>query len=461
MFIILNDLVKEKIVIIISSIGMFLSTLDTGIINVALPYLKNHFNVSTNTVALTVIGYSTSLAIFIMLFGFLSDTKGKLKIANIGMWLFMLASIFCGITNSIYLIVLFRIIQGIGAAALQATSASLITTLIHPSRQNNAIGTIGIMIGLGPVLGPSLGGLLLSLGSWRLIFLINVPFTLIGIFCIFILERKISEVHYNKQIDIVGFILVALLLSSFLIGLNCLSKVNIKNIGVLLIFVSFILSFVVYKFEIRKKFPILNMKIVTSKKVLILLLQTILFGFASAIVFLIPPFLFENILHVSVGITGLLVLGAPIGIALFSKISGRLNDGSKNNIYSLVGIFLMVISFILLSILSNKISYIFITIFLFIYGAGGGFFQPANVSNLMSSVGLSDQGSMSALQRMMQNIAIAVGSSIGSLIMYSFQGNELYGIRTSYFMTLFLMVIILFISCLTYKIWSENKKVSD
>ena len=441
MFIILNDLVKEKIVIVVSSIGMFLSTLDTGIINVALPYLKNHFNVSTNTVALTVIGYSTSLAIFIMLFGFLSDTKGKLKIANIGMWLFMLASIFCGITNSIYLIVLFRIIQGIGAAALQATSASLITTLIHPSRQNNAIGTIGIMIGLGPVLGPSLGGLLLSLGSWRLIFLINVPFTLIGIFCIFILERKISEVHYNKQIDIVGFILVALLLSSFLIGLNCLSKVNIKNIGILLIFVSFILSFVVYKFEIRKKFPILNMKIVTLKKVLILLLQTILFGFASAIVFLIPPFLFENILHVSVGITGLLVLGAPIGIALFSKISGRLNDGSKDNIYSLVGIFLMVISFI--------------------YGAGGGFFQPANVSNLMSSVGLSDQGSMSALQRMMQNIAIAVGSSIGSLIMYSFQGNELYGIRTSYFMTLFLMVIILFISCLTYKIWSENKKVSD
>ena len=292
MFIILNDLVKEKIVIVISSIGMFLSTLDTGIINVALPYLKNHFNVSTNTVALTVIGYSTSLAIFIMLFGFLSDTKGKLKIANIGMWLFMLASIFCGITNSIYLIVLFRIIQGIGAAALQATSASLITTLIHPSRQNNAIGTIGIMIGLGPVLGPSLGGLLLFLGSWRLIFLINVPFTLIGIFCIFILERKISEVHYNKQIDIVGFILVALLLSSFLIGLNCLSKVNIKNIGILLIFVSFILSFVVYKFEIRKKFPILNMKIVTSKKVLILLLQTILFGFASAIVFLIPTFPF-------------------------------------------------------------------------------------------------------------------------------------------------------------------------
>ena len=101
------------------------------------------------------------------------------------------------------------------------------------------------------------------------------------------------------------------------------------------------------------------MKIVTSKKVLILLLQTILFGFASAIVFLIPPFLFENILHVSVGITGLLVLGAPIGIALFSKISGRLNDGSKNNTYSLVGIFLMVISFILLSVLSNKISYIF------------------------------------------------------------------------------------------------------
>ena len=92
----MRENVKERLVIVIASIGMFLSTLDTGIINVALPFLKNHFQTNTNTVALTVIGYSTSLAIFIMLFGILSDTKGKLKIANFGMWLFMLASLFVG-----------------------------------------------------------------------------------------------------------------------------------------------------------------------------------------------------------------------------------------------------------------------------------------------------------------------------------------------------------------------------
>ena len=78
----MRENVKEKPAIVIASIGMFLSTLDTGIINVALPFLKNHFQTNTNTAALSVIGYSTSLAIFIMLFGILSDIKGKLKIAN-------------------------------------------------------------------------------------------------------------------------------------------------------------------------------------------------------------------------------------------------------------------------------------------------------------------------------------------------------------------------------------------
>lgn len=163
---------QERLVVIVAAIGMFLSTLDTGIINVALPFFRSYFHTSPNTVALTVIGYTTSLAIFIMLFGILSDQKGKLKIAFWGMIIFMGASLLCGVSTQISEIIVFRIVQGIGAAALQATSASLITTLIRPQNQNKAIGTIGIMIGLGPVLGPSLGGLLLSLGSWRLIFFV-------------------------------------------------------------------------------------------------------------------------------------------------------------------------------------------------------------------------------------------------------------------------------------------------
>lgn len=146
------------------------------------------------------------------------------------MIIFMGASLLCGISTQISEIIVFRIVQGIGAAALQATSASLVTTLIRPQNQNKAIGTIGIMIGLGPVLGPSLGGLLLSLGSWRLIFLINIPFTLIGIICEGLLLRNISEQLYEKKIDYQGFVLNTLMISGLLIGLNQLEKNDTRKL---------------------------------------------------------------------------------------------------------------------------------------------------------------------------------------------------------------------------------------
>lgn len=438
---------QERLVVIVAAIGMFLSTLDTGIINVALPFFRSYFHTSPNTVALTVIGYTTSLAIFIMLFGILSDQKGKLKIAFWGMIIFMGASLLCGVSTQISEIIVFRIVQGIGAAALQATSASLITTLIRPQNQNKAIGTIGIMIGFGPVLGPSLGGLLLSLGSWRLIFLINIPFTLIGIICEGLLLRNVSEQLYEKKIDYQGFTLNALMISGLLIGLNQLEK----NLGLMFIGAAVVIAFILYNIEKRKNDAIIDIKILKTSKTLILLIQTMLFGFASAVIFLLPLFFFENILHVSTGMTGLLVLGAPVGIAIFSKVAGNLNDGTKNVKFSLIGIFLMLLSFVGLAMIPPKLSPLWITGLLFLYGVGGGFFQPSNVAALMGAVGLAEQGKMSALQRMTQNVAIALGSSIGSIIMYEFGKSEYWGIKMGYLVTLILIGVTLLISFIKRK----------
>ncbi|CAM3119843.1 Major facilitator superfamily (MFS) profile domain-containing protein [Leuconostoc gasicomitatum] len=126
----MNNKLKSNLIITISGMGMLLSTLDTGIINVALPFLQKEFQTSTSLTALSVIGYTMSLAVFILPFGYLSDRYGKLKMSLFGLVLFGLGSILCGLANSIVSLIIFRIIQGVGAAALQATSAALITTLV-------------------------------------------------------------------------------------------------------------------------------------------------------------------------------------------------------------------------------------------------------------------------------------------------------------------------------------------
>ena len=106
----------------------------------------------------------------------------------------------------------------------------------------------------------------------------------------------------------------------------------------------------------------------------------------------------------------------------------------------------MLLSFVGLAMIPLKLSPLWITGLLFLYGVGGGFFQPSNVAALMGAVGLAEQGKMSALQRMTQNVAIALGSSIGSIIMYEFGKSEYWGIKMGYLVTLILIGVTLLIS---------------
>ena len=199
---------RQKLyIILISGMGMLLSTLDTGIINVALPFLQRQFNASTSVTALSVVGYTLSLAICILPFGYLGDRIGKLKISLTGLIVFGIGSALCGLAGSIMTLILFRIIQGVGAAALQSTSAALVTTFIDKRQVPKALGILGIMIGLGPVLGPSIGGFLLALNAWRFIFWLNIPFALLGILCNYHLLVHIDETIQKKAFDRAGSII--------------------------------------------------------------------------------------------------------------------------------------------------------------------------------------------------------------------------------------------------------------
>lgn len=176
-----NQLKIENLIILVACIGMFLSTLDTGIMNIALPFLTHHFETTNHIATISISAYTMTLAAVIMFFGVLSDKIGKLKVSLFGFIIFGLSSLLAGFSVNISTLIVFRIFQGIGAAGLQATSIAMIATFVNKERLHTAIGILGIAIGLGPVLGPTIGGLFLSLGDWRWIFWMNVPIVLISL----------------------------------------------------------------------------------------------------------------------------------------------------------------------------------------------------------------------------------------------------------------------------------------
>lgn len=448
----MTDRNKNRLIIIIAGMGMLLSTLDMGIINVALPFLQNKFHTSTSWIALSVIAYTMSLAIFILPFGYLSDRYGKLKVSFIGLLIFGVGSILCGISSDILSLILFRICQGIGAAALQATSAALITTLMDRKYITNALGILGIMIGLGPVLGPSIGGFFLSVNLWRLIFWINVPFAAIGLICNYILIKNVTEHLTTVSFDLIGSLMNMLMVIFLLSGLSMLSNQHNFIFSILMITIGLILGLYFYVFESKQSNPLINFKLLKdSSGSWLYLSQTIIFGFSSAMIFLLPPFIFGKLMGFDSGLTGVLILGAPVGLVIFSKISGKINDGSQNKRFSLLGLIIIAPSLVGLLCFNPQWPAVWLTILLFIYGVGGGYFQPANIAMIMQIGHKSDQASIGSLQRMIQNIAIASGTAIGSTIMSRFANTLDMSIKINWSIALILVSIVILLSVSYHK----------
>jgi len=272
--------------------------------------------------------------------------------------------------------------------------------------------------------------------------LINIPFVILGIACNNFLLNKLSEKNNNRQLDMLGITINTLMLVSLLLGLSLLNKSHLFVVGIILILSSLLLGIIFYYVELNNKHALIDIKgLKNNPQVISYLFQTVTFGFASAMIFLLPPFIFEQSYHLEVGQTGFLVLGAPTGLVLFSRISSKINNGNKNKLFSHIGLSIILISLIFLLLINPNWPYQLLTLGLFIYGIGGGYFQPANIASIMQASPMEIQGSTGALQRMLQNVTISIGSAVGATCLNLWSNDLLLATRIGWGITLILVII--------------------
>ncbi|MCK6119844.1 MFS transporter [Staphylococcus epidermidis] len=407
----------DHLVVFTAGIGMFLSTLDSGIINVALPTLSKSFNVDTSFITWSVTLYTLLLTGTIIIFGRLSDKYSRLNIYSLGLTIFLIASILCGFSNNVIQLIVFRGLQGIGAAMLQGTATAIITTTIPENRQGSALGTLSILLGIGPVLGPSIGGLLISVGNWRWIFWINIPFIFIGLIGCLFLKRYIKEQKSTSiHLDIRGNSLLFLSIFCLLISLTSWSYHSIFNISVYVNFLIFIVSFCLFIiWELKTNHPIIDLRLFKNVSFSSPIFAIFVFGGTTSLGFIIPPYILEKINHLSSWQIGLVNLTSPLGLVLTSKISGKLISRIGNIVLMTTGLIIMIVAYTSLGLLQYILNPVTISLLLLIYGIGGGFFLPSNTSAIMGTVSQDMQGTAGATQRMIQNIGIAFYTAVTSL----------------------------------------------
>ena len=171
----MSEQVNPRRWMILISVGIFtlMATLDGSIVNIALPVISKNLHIGMNMAEWVVSIYLVTICIFLLMFGKIADSIGKIKVFKIGSILFIAGSIVCGLSNSLIVLLLGRVLQAIGASMAMATNNGIITQTFPLSERGYALGYIGSFVSIGAIAGPGIGGIILGHFHWSYIFWIN------------------------------------------------------------------------------------------------------------------------------------------------------------------------------------------------------------------------------------------------------------------------------------------------
>ena len=199
--------------------GLFMAVLDTTVVNIALPKLQAVFGATLNDVQWVITGYTLAQTISIPLFGYLADRFGTKWVYVSSLVLFTLASALCGLSWNVSSMIAFRVLQGLGGGALLPLGIAQVFAVFPPAERGRSQAAIGVPVLLAPALGPTLGGYIVQYSDWRLIFYINVPVGILGVFmCITLLRR--GNFNPSSKLDIWGLTLSTLAFASLVYGVG-------------------------------------------------------------------------------------------------------------------------------------------------------------------------------------------------------------------------------------------------
>src|SRR5664279_3881527 len=196
----------------------FMLLLDITIVNVALPAIQRSLDATFSDLQWVVDAYALALATFVLTAGSLADLFGRKRIFLLGVTLFTIASVACGLANDPLFLIIARGIQGLGGALMYATGLALLSQEFHGRERGTAFGIWGATIGAAVAIGPLAGGILTSGLSWRWIFLVNIP---IGVFAVILSAKQLHESSdpEHSRLDPIGLVTLTGGLLCLILGL--------------------------------------------------------------------------------------------------------------------------------------------------------------------------------------------------------------------------------------------------
>lgn len=411
---------KRFIILAVVLLGTLMATLDSSIVNVALPEIASKLSVGLNKIQWVVTSYLIVISAFVLIFGRIADIVGKSKVYTIGFLIFTFGSLLCGLSTTVEFLIISRVIQAIGAAMTMSSNQGLIAATFPPNERGRALGLSATTVAVGTMLGPPLGGIMVELFNWQSIFLINIPIGIVG----YLAGRKILPKEQkggeNVSLDLKGsFIFVVFIVSLFWAMLSA-EKLGWENYKIIISFIISIISAILfYIVEKKEEQPMLDFNMFKNK----LFVLSIFCGFVSFVAIfcnnIIHPFYLEYIMGINPGKAGLLMMVFPISAGSIAPISGYLSDKIGSEILTVVGLFVTTVGLLLVGFLNTTSTYLDIMLRVAVLGFGNGLFQSPNTSIVMSLVPREKLGIAGSINALVRNVGMVFGIALSVMLLYN------------------------------------------
>jgi EmrB/QacA subfamily drug resistance transporter len=407
-------------------LGSIMSSLDVTVVNVAINTLASKFHTTLTTIQWVATGYTLALATVIPLSGWLADRFGTKRLYMGAIGLFLTGSALTGLSSSTAELIAFRVLQGVGGGLIMPTGMTILTRAAGPQRIGRVMGILGVPLLLGPILGPVLGGFLVTNVSWRWIFYLNLP---IGIAAIGLAQRILPrDVPQRQQhLDFAGFLLASPGLALVIFGLaetrSAGGFASALVLGPLLAGLGLLGAFCWHALHTRD--PLLDLRLFANRTFATSAVTLTLVAISVFGSLLLLPLYFQAVRGETALRSGLLLVPQGVAAALSMTLAGRLSDRTGPGRIVPFGLAAVLGAVLWLTQIRAHTPYLAITVDLFVFGLGMGFVLMPTFSGAMQTMRREAVSRGTPLLNILQQTGSSIGTAVLSVILASALKSEL------------------------------------
>ncbi len=404
---------QQRLALVAVLLAVALATLDSTIVNTALPGIAASLNAQPAQAIWVVNAYQLAIAGCLLPFAALGDWLGARRVHLGGLVAYIAAALGCALADSLTSLAIARALQGVAAAALMSVNIALIRAVYPPQTMGRGMGLNALVVGVSFAAGPTIASLVLSVAAWPWLFAINIPLAALSLLVAWpVLPRSSARGH---ALDPLTALFTAVCFASLIGALSAATQRQPLVVVLPLLVLALGAGALLLRRQAGHPAPMLPVDLLRRPMFALSICTAVAAFCAQGLAFVSLPFFFETVLHRDPVMTGFLMAPWAIVVAALAPVAGRLSDSQAPGLMGGIGLVVLAAGMAAMAVLPGDASVLRITLGMALCGAGFGLFQSPNLKAIMSAAPAERAGGASGMVAMARLNGQALGAALVAL----------------------------------------------